>query len=56
MQNEEMLRAYKKLESRYEWAKAQLMELMKATKFDEDLVAQSKPGCLTLGLSLSTNM
>lgn len=42
IQNEEMMRAYKKLESRYEWAKAQLMELMKATKFDEDLVAQSK--------------
>ncbi|XP_067950613.1 putative leucine-rich repeat-containing protein DDB_G0290503 [Watersipora subatra] len=39
---EEMLRSYRKLESRYDWAKAQLMELMKATKFDEDLVAQMK--------------
>ena len=43
-----MLRAYKKLESRYDWAKAQLMELMRATKFDEDLVAQSKAILLVL--------
>ena len=41
-QYEEILRAYKKLEARYDWAKTQLKELMRATQFDEDLVNQSK--------------
>ena len=46
LQYVELLRAYKKVESRYDWAKTQLMELMRATRADEDLLAQSMSGVI----------